>query len=238
MERTNSHPRLQAAEEFSSTFRPNVKSAVLVRERRSALVRAAIDVFSEKGYYASRVTDVAAAAGVSQGTVYNYVKCKEDLLYMICEDHFRGYERIVGAAVADASSPRAKLEALLEATVEVIFLYRKHFTVMLRELHHVDRKKRRSFFDLAASQREMCQRILCDVAKTEKIALGNPLITANLLVYLPKLIVSRGWDLGGRANEDEIKDGILSFMRRGLGLAPRSERRRALRDRRRVAESG
>ena len=216
MERIVPHP--QPSEEFSSTSRPSVKSAILVRERRSALVRAAIDVFSEKGYFASRVTDVAAAAGVSQGTVYNYVKCKEDLLYMICDDHFRGYERIVNAALEKASSPREKLDALLRATVDVIFLYRKHYTVMLRELHHVDSKKRRSFFNLAASQREMCERVLREVARTEKIAIENSRITANLLVYLPKLIVSRGWDLRGHVSDDEIKGGILSFMRRGLGL--------------------
>ena len=109
-----------------------------MKARRKAIVQAAVEVFFEKGYHVSRIVDVAEAAGVSHGTIYNYVSCKEDLLYLVCEEHFRGYEEIVGGAIAKARSPREKLEALLRATIEVVFKYRKNFVVMLRELHHVD----------------------------------------------------------------------------------------------------
>jgi AcrR family transcriptional regulator len=213
----------------SSVSGTNIQNIILVRARREALVRAAIDVFYEKGYHRSRVADVANAAGVSHGTVYNYVTCKEDLLYMICEDHFRGYERIVGAALEQARSPVQRLDALLKATVEVIFQYRKHYVVMLRELHHVDRTKRRAFFSLAAEQRKLCESVLRDVAKDEKILMEDPLITANLLVYLPKMIVSRGWDLKDKVSDEKVAEGLLAFMRRGLGLrAPRRARKSRL----------
>ena len=49
-------------------------------ERPDALFIAALDVFSRNGYRASRLEDVAKAAGVSKGTVYNYFENKEDLL--------------------------------------------------------------------------------------------------------------------------------------------------------------
>ena len=49
-------------------------------ERPEALFHAALDVFSRHGYHASRLEDVAQAAGVSKGTVYNYFENKEDLL--------------------------------------------------------------------------------------------------------------------------------------------------------------
>jgi AcrR family transcriptional regulator len=50
------------------------------KERPEALFLAALDVFSRHGYRASRLEDVAKAAGVSKGTVYNYFENKEDLL--------------------------------------------------------------------------------------------------------------------------------------------------------------
>jgi AcrR family transcriptional regulator len=49
-------------------------------ERPEALFQAALDVFARHGYRASRLEDVAKAAGVSKGTVYNYFENKEDLL--------------------------------------------------------------------------------------------------------------------------------------------------------------
>ena len=40
--------------------------------KRDALLRAAIDVFAERGYFNAQVADVARAAGVAAGTVYLY----------------------------------------------------------------------------------------------------------------------------------------------------------------------
>ena len=48
--------------------------------KRDAILRAAIDVFAERGYFNAQVADVARAAGVAAGTVYLYFKSKDDLL--------------------------------------------------------------------------------------------------------------------------------------------------------------
>ena len=48
-------------------------------ERPAEITAAAMDVFSEKGYSAARVDDVARRAGVSKGLMYLYFKTKEDL---------------------------------------------------------------------------------------------------------------------------------------------------------------
>ena len=49
----------------------SVKNSILVKARRDVIVQAAVEVFFEKGYHVSRVLDVAKAAGVSHGTIYN-----------------------------------------------------------------------------------------------------------------------------------------------------------------------
>jgi AcrR family transcriptional regulator len=49
-------------------------------ERPTALFEAALDVFSNRGYRAARLEEVAEAAGVSKGTIYHYFRNKEDLL--------------------------------------------------------------------------------------------------------------------------------------------------------------
>jgi hypothetical protein len=128
--------------------------------------------------------------------------------------------------VAKARSPREKLEALLRATIAVVFKYRKNFVVMLRELHHVESNKRRAFFALAAEQRKYIQKILRDVSKETPLLMEHPLITANILVYLPKLIVSRGWDMKNEVDDHTISEALVVFMQRGLGL--RKEHRVAL----------
>lgn len=194
----------------------NIKNPILVRERRLALVRAAVEIFFAKGFHACRVADVAEAAGISQGTVYNYVNSKEDLLYMIVEDHLLGYERIVMAALEGARTSREKFDALLKGTVEAIFSYRKHYVVMLRELHHVERTRRHAFMELAAAQRKICEDVLIEIAEDEKLDMSNSLLVANLMIFLPSFLISRGWDFHKTVSETEVSEFLIGFMKRGL----------------------
>ena len=49
-------------------------------DKREAIVEAAIEVFAQKGFHAARISDVARAAGVADGTIYLYFDNKEHLL--------------------------------------------------------------------------------------------------------------------------------------------------------------
>ena len=65
-----------------------------VREqRKTQLLEAAQRVFSRQGFHAATVSDVAAEAGVSQGTVYHYFDSKESLLLAVftqwCQENLR-----------------------------------------------------------------------------------------------------------------------------------------------------
>lgn len=56
------------------------------RVRRQQITDAAIAVFAEKGFHQARVSDVAAKAGVADGTIYLYFRNKEDILLSIFEE--------------------------------------------------------------------------------------------------------------------------------------------------------
>ena len=55
-------------------------------DKREAIVEAAIEVFAQKGFHAARISDVARAAGVADGTIYLYFDNKEHLLLSIFEE--------------------------------------------------------------------------------------------------------------------------------------------------------
>src|SRR6516165_7231733 len=57
-------------------------------DRLQQIIDAAIDVFIRKGYRRTQMSDVARAAGVSQGSLYNYVESKDALFYLIVDRGF------------------------------------------------------------------------------------------------------------------------------------------------------
>ena len=77
--------------------------------KKDAILRAAIDVFAERGFFNAQVADVARSAGVAAGTVYLYFRSKDDLLASIFERTMR--EAFAGgrAALADVSDPSERL---------------------------------------------------------------------------------------------------------------------------------
>ena len=55
-------------------------------EKRQRILEAALKVFAERGFYNAKVSEVARAAGVADGTIYLYFQNKDDLLINLFED--------------------------------------------------------------------------------------------------------------------------------------------------------
>lgn len=199
----------------------SVKNPILIRERRTAIVVAAIEVFSKKGFHNTRISDIAKAAGLSQGSIYNYIESKEGLLYLICEDHLELYQEHVALYLEQASTPRERLEKLVEATIDAMFVYRKHYTIMLRELHNIGAADRKNFMRLAARQRQTCQDIIERINATGDAISLDPKLMANLMLFIPTFIASRGWDLDiDEPRKAVLREELRVFIIRGMGMAP------------------
>lgn len=62
-----------------------VKNPDLVERRRRQIVDAAAKLFIAQGFHKTTTRQIARAAGVSIGSLYEYVASKEDVLYLVCE---------------------------------------------------------------------------------------------------------------------------------------------------------
>jgi AcrR family transcriptional regulator/ferredoxin len=62
-------------------------AGVTAAETRERLLHAAAAVFAERGYDGTRVADIAAAAGVSNGALYAHFGSKADLLVAALREH-------------------------------------------------------------------------------------------------------------------------------------------------------
>jgi len=56
--------------------------------KHQKIIQAAVKVFAEKGFYNSRVSEIAKEANVADGTIYLYFKNKDDILISLFEEEF------------------------------------------------------------------------------------------------------------------------------------------------------
>ncbi|HEX8638178.1 MAG TPA: TetR/AcrR family transcriptional regulator [Pyrinomonadaceae bacterium] len=61
----------------------NGLARVVVADKREAILRAAVKVFARKGFFNSKVADIAREAGIADGTVYLYFKSKDEILHSV-----------------------------------------------------------------------------------------------------------------------------------------------------------
>lgn len=81
-------------------------------ERRSQILASALVVFSQKGFHASNVSDVAAHAGVSQGTIYWYFSSKEELFDAAIMEYFADFGTGMVSALEGDGTASEKLWTL------------------------------------------------------------------------------------------------------------------------------
>ncbi len=54
-------------------------------EKKNRIIAAAITTFAQKGYAGTRIVEVAQAAGIGKGTIYEYFRSKEELFFETLE---------------------------------------------------------------------------------------------------------------------------------------------------------
>ena len=99
--------------EYVEQIRTLVDDEDLVRRNRTAIVETATKLFHKKGYHNTSTRDIAKAAGVSVGSLYQYFRHKEDLMVLILQAFMELIEENI-IPIADAEiDPVQKLDRII-----------------------------------------------------------------------------------------------------------------------------
>ncbi len=77
--------------------------------KRERILDAAVKVFAAQGFYNAKVSQIADAAGVADGTIYLYFKSKDELLISLFEDRM---DRLLATLRSALGAPGGSLERL------------------------------------------------------------------------------------------------------------------------------
>lgn len=125
------------------------------RESKQALLEAAREVFRMHGYAGARVTDMAAAAGMSNGAFYRYFQDKRDVLMTLLLQ----LSKDVFAFSRSPWVPAEPMASVYETTRRYMEFYRDYADLFRVEIeaaqtdHEVERlwfEARRAFFERIA----------------------------------------------------------------------------------------
>jgi TetR/AcrR family transcriptional regulator, fatty acid metabolism regulator protein len=103
---------------MSRSIRTTGETRVFVADKREAILRAAIKVFAGKGYFNSKVADIAKEAGIADGTVYLYFKSKDDILHSFFDRAMEDFIAEGKKELAEIENPEEKLRRIAQLHLE------------------------------------------------------------------------------------------------------------------------
>ncbi len=105
-------------------------------DKRERILRAAVRVFAKNGFYDTRVSEVAKAASVADGTIYLYFKSKDELLLSLFEDRVEVLLSVMKLELPKQKGAPAKLRRIIELQLGLLEGERdlaEVFTVIFRQ---------------------------------------------------------------------------------------------------------
>jgi AcrR family transcriptional regulator len=121
--------------------------------RHDELLTVAARLFRERGYDATSMQEIADEMGILKGSVYHYVRTKEDLLWMVVEPPLRDLvDQARVLLIAPGKSVRERLADATAAHARSFEVHYPHMFVITRENGETLSPKRKKEFDAMRSE--------------------------------------------------------------------------------------
>jgi TetR/AcrR family fatty acid metabolism transcriptional regulator len=186
-------------------------------EKPHQIIEAAVRIFARKGYYHSRVSDIAREAGMAAGTIYLYFKTKDDILVTLFRDKMAQFVSSLRKAIADEPDAVAKLRRLVRLHFEML-----EGTPEMAEVLQVELRQGQKFFRGASAQEISAYFALIAAVIDEGVAQGQfrptvPVKVATKALFGAMDQMATSWVLGKRAYRlVDTAESVADIFLRGV----------------------
>jgi AcrR family transcriptional regulator len=154
-------------------------------ERRQAILAAALDEFSARGFAATRLDDVAKRAGVAKGTIYLYFRDKESLFQELVRTMLSPLVGTLEAVPKTDVPARAVAQAIADLFVREIFGTRRQDVIRLIIAEGPRFPKLAEFY-----YHEVIERVLAAVRTQLTRAVARDELRNDALARFPQLLIA------------------------------------------------
>ena len=191
-------------------------------DKPQQIIEAAVRVFARKGYYNSRVSDIAREAGIAAGTIYLYFKTKDDILVTLFRDKMAEFVGALRKAIAGEPDAASKVRRLVSL----------HFSMLeenpdLAEVVQVELRQGQKFFRGASSQEigayfALIGSVLEEGVAERRFRSDLPVKVATKMLFGAMDQMATSWVLGKRGYQlVDTADAVAEIFLQGVA-APTS----------------
>lgn len=184
-------------------------------DMRESLLETAVEMFSEKGFSGTSIRDIAREHGVSLSNIYYYFSNKEGLWREIMNRSVRSLPGRLRAAIAQADTPRAQLDALIREHLRAGVEHQRELLMLLTEQGQLGEDSSRETLEI---QREILE---IYTAVLEALSAEGALHEGHIRVAVFNILGVVNWHLrwyraDGPLPADTLHQEIIAFISRAV----------------------
>jgi AcrR family transcriptional regulator len=206
------------------TVETKIKNPKRVNLRRKQIIEGAIKVFIEKGFHLATTREIAEASGITEGTLYNYVRSKEDIVYIVYDYITRILRKEFNDAIEDIDDPKERLMAAMRQNLTSIHNYQDLVMFIYKASTHLDKESLHEVLARETEYIESFEDLLRNYYQGRNVSEAKIKLAADLLAYIPVVVTFRRWSLRRRFDSmEKVQQGILEFVLHGIEFIPENE---------------
>ena len=184
-------------------------------DRKEQIFSTARSMFSERGYQATTVRDIARELNMQAGSLYAHIESKEDVLWQIVDQAAGQFLSAVEPIIAGNASSVDKLRAMVRAHVGVVAGNGGNAAISLHEWKFLSEARR----DSVAARRDHYEgyyrRVIEDGIKGGEFAPTDPKMAALMVLSIMNWL-PQWYNPNGPLSAGEIADRFSELILKGL----------------------
>lgn len=184
--------------------------------RERDIVATAARLFKEKGYRATTLEDIAAAVGMLKGSLYYYIRSKEELLYLVVRDPIREVYSELEAIVAADLPFTEKIAQAIANHMTVFHLHYPHIAVYLHDYRHLMDKLEQNVIETPKQYQRLWDTLLRQGIAAGEIRNDVDVTMAGYALLGMCNWAYRWYNPAGRLSPQEVADVFTKIALQGL----------------------
>lgn len=195
----------------------SVKDENLIEKRRDQMIRAAVTLFKEKGFHRATTREIAKEAGFSIGTLYEYIRTKEDVLYLVCDSIYNEVHNRLSQITAE-NGTTSELKTAIRHYYEVIDDMSDEFVVMYQESKSLPKGALEYVLTKELEMTDIFHNIIIGCIQTGELKLteAQAHLYAHTLVVQGQMWAFRRWALRKEYTIEQFTDLQLKLLLYGM----------------------
>jgi AcrR family transcriptional regulator len=182
---------------------------------RPDIIAAATRVFSERGYHAASMSEIASAVGIRKASLYHHVGKKEDLLFAIHEQLIDELIEDTMAVISTSQDPGRKLAGVMRVALGFIARHRDGVTVFLHERGAVSGERWNELVAKRDFYEQLVQRVIAEGAASGAFVAVDPAIAAKAVLGMTNWGYT-WFQPDGPMSVEEVADAFAAIALHGL----------------------